>query len=143
MKISETGLHLIKSFEGLKLTAYLCPANVWTIGYGTTKGVKAGQAITAAKADELLAADVRQFEDAVNDAVTVNLTQGQFDALVAFAYNVGAQALRKSTLLKLLNAGDAAGAAKQFSRWNKAGGKVLTGLVRRREAERKLFEGNA
>ena len=143
MMISETGLHLIKSFEGLKLNAYLCPANVWTIGYGTTKGVKAGQAITAAKADELLAADVRQFEDAVNKAVTVPLTQGQFDALVSLTYNIGAAAFRASTLLKLLNAKDYAGAAKQFARWNKANKKVLTGLVRRREAERQLFEGKA
>jgi lysozyme len=143
MKTGQAGLHLIKTFEGLKLSAYLCPAGVWTIGYGTTKGVKPGQAITAAKAEELLAADLRKFEDTVNTAVAVPITQGQFDALVSLAYNIGSGAFRASTLLRLLNAGDYAGAAKQFDRWNKAGKKVLAGLTRRRAAERQLFEGKA
>ena len=141
MKLSTAGLALIKEFEGLKLNAYLCPANVWTIGYGTTAGVKAGQAITEARADELLRADVAQFERGVFDAVKVPLTQGQFDALVVLAYNIGLGAFRTSTLLRMLNKGAYADAAKQFDRWNRGGGKVLAGLTRRRAAERKLFEG--
>jgi lysozyme len=143
MKTGPAGLHLIKTFEGLKLNAYKCPAGVWTIGYGTTKGVKPGQAITAAKAEELLAADLRKFEDTVNTSVAVPITQGQFDALVSLTYNIGSGAFRASTLLRKLNAKDYAGAAEQFPRWNRAGGKVLAGLTRRREAERKLFEGKA
>jgi lysozyme len=143
MKTGPAGLHLIKTFEGLKLNAYRCPAGVLTIGYGTTAGVKPGQAITAAKAEELLAADLRKFEDTVNTSVAVPITQGQFDALVSLAYNIGSGAFRASTLLRKLNAKDYAGAAEQFPRWNRAGGKVLAGLTRRREAERKLFEGKA
>lgn len=141
MKTSQRGVDLIKTFEGLKLTAYLCPANVWTIGYGTTRGVQKGMTITAAEAERLLRADLAVFEAGVSKAVKVPLEQHEFDALVSFAYNVGLGAFQKSTLLRLLNAGDKAGAAKQFDRWNKAGGKVLAGLTRRREAERKLFEG--
>jgi lysozyme len=143
MKTSQAGIDLIKTFEGIKLNAYLCPANVWTIGYGTTRGVKAGQVISAAKAEELLREDVREFERGVTEAVKVPLAQHQFDALVAFTYNVGLGAFRTSTLLRLLNKGEVAAAAGQFARWNKAGGKVLAGLTRRREAERKLFEGKA
>lgn len=141
MKTSQRGLDLIKQFEGLKLTAYLCPANVWTIGYGTTKGVTKGMTITAQRAEELLREDVAAFERGVSAAVRVPLEQHEFDALVSFAYNVGLGAFRTSTLLRLLNAGDKAGAAKQFDRWNKAAGKPLAGLTRRRAAERKLFEG--
>jgi lysozyme len=143
MKTSSAGLELIKTFEGLKLNAYLCPANVWTIGYGTTRGVKAGQAVSAVKAEELLREDVREFERGVTEAVKVPLAQHQFDALVAFTYNVGLGAFRTSTLLRLLNKGEYSQAAGQFARWNKAGGKVLAGLTRRREAERQLFEGKA
>lgn len=141
MKTSQRGIDLIKTFEGLKLTAYVCPAGVLTIGYGTTKGVTKGQTITAAEAERLLRADLAVFEAGVSKAVKVPLEQHEFDALVSFAYNIGLGALGKSTLLRLLNAGDKAGAARQFERWNKAGGKVLAGLTRRREAERKLFEG--
>jgi lysozyme len=143
MTISDDGLALIKSAEGLRLSAYLCPANVWTIGYGTTRGVKAGQAISAIKAEELLREDVRQFERAVSEAVDVPITQGQFDALVSLVYNIGTGAFKKSTLLRLLNQSRYAEAAAQFARWNKGGGKVLPGLVKRRAAERKLFEGTA
>lgn len=143
MKTGQAGLHLIKTFEGLKLNAYLCPAKVWTIGYGTTKGVEPGMAITAAKAEELLSDDLRRFEDTVNTSVAVPITQNQFDALVSLAYNIGSGAFRASTLLRKLNAKDYAGAAEQFPRWNKANRKVLAGLTRRREAERKLFEGKA
>lgn len=141
MTTSQRGIDLIKTFEGLKLTAYRCSAGVLTIGFGTTRNVKPGQTITAAEAERLLRDDLREFERGVRAAVKVPLEQHEFDALVAFVYNVGLGAFRKSTLLRLLNAGDKAGAAKQFGRWNKAGGRVLAGLTRRREAERKLFEG--
>lgn len=141
MQISKAGLDLIKQFEGLYLKAYRCPAGVPTIGYGHTAGVAMGQTITEQHADEYLRRAVRMFERAVERVVKVPLTQGQFDALVSFAFNLGAGALQSSTLLRLLNSGDYAGAADQFGRWTKAGGRVLPGLVRRREAERRLFEG--
>ena len=140
MQISKAGLDLIKQFEGLYLKAYRCPAGVPTIGYGHTAGVAMGQTITQQQADDYLRRDVRQFERAVARLVSVPLTQGQFDALVSFAFNLGEGALAQSTLLRLLNAGDYAGAAAQFDRWNKADGRVLPGLVRRRAAERALFE---
>ena len=140
MQISKAGLDLIKEFEGLYLKAYRCPAGVPTIGYGHTAGVAMGQTITQQQADDYLRRDVRQFERAVERQVSVPLTQGQFDALVSFAFNLGEGALAQSTLLRLLNAGDYAGAAAQFDRWNKASGRVLPGLVRRRAAERALFE---
>jgi lysozyme len=140
MRISDNGLELIKSFEGLYLKAYLCPAKVWTIGYGHTGNVKPGDVITRQQADELLRQDVEEFVAIVNTAVKVPLTQNQFDSLVSFVYNVGADAFRKSTLLRKLNAGDYAGAAQEFDRWNKARGVVLPGLVKRRKKERELFE---
>lgn len=140
MKISDKGLNLIKEFEGLKLTSYLCPANVWTIGYGSTgPHVKEGMTITEQEAEELLKEDVSKFEECVNHAVEVDLTQEEFDALVSFAFNVGCGAFMGSTLLRLLNAGNKQAAAQQFPRWNKGGGKVLAGLARRRAAERALF----
>ena len=140
MQTSQRGIDLIKSFEGLRLSAYRCPADIPTIGYGTTSGVKIGDTITKERAEELLREDVRRFEDQVLRLVKVPLTQGQFDALTSFVYNLGAGNLSNSTLLRLLNAGDYAGAAAQFERWNKAGDKTLAGLVRRRAAERALFE---
>ena len=142
MHTSQRGLDLIKSFEGLRLSAYKCPADVWTIGWGTTAGVTPGQTITKERAEELLREDVKRFEAQVLRLVKVPLTQGQLDALTSFVYNLGAGNLSNSTLLRLLNAGDYKGAAAQFDRWTKAGGKVLAGLVRRRAAERALFEGN-
>ncbi|WP_312723966.1 lysozyme [Stutzerimonas kunmingensis] len=142
MHISETGLALIRQFEGLRLRAYRCPAGIATIGYGSTAGVQMGQTITAERAEELLREDVRQFEAAVSRLVKVPLTQGQYDALVSFAFNLGAKALGDSTLLRLLNAGDYAGAGGQFGRWVYASGKKLSGLVKRRAAERALFEGD-
>jgi len=141
MRTSENGLALIRQAEGLRLRAYKCPAGVWTIGYGTTAGVKEGLVITKERAEELLREDVKRFEDQVMRLVKVRLTQGQFDALVSFIYNLGAGNLSNSTLLRLLNAGDYKGAAAQFDRWTKAGGKELAGLVKRRAAERALFEG--
>lgn len=144
MQISENGIALIKRFEGCSLTAYRCPAGVLTIGFGWThavdgKPIRPGMTIDQATADRLLKAGLVSFENDVLKIVKVKLTQGQFDALVSFAYNVGSRALSTSTLLKKLNAGDYKGAADQFLRWNKAGGKVLKGLTRRREAERELF----
>lgn len=142
--ISKVGIDLIKSFEGCYLKAYKCPAGVWTIGWGTTEpidGVKPheGMVITQKQADELLIKNLKGYENAVNEYVTYSINQNQFDALVSFAYNCGNGALKTSTLLKKLNAGDVHGAANEFLRWNKANGKVLNGLTRRREAERKLF----
>lgn len=130
---------LIKSFEGLELEAYLCPADIWTIGYGHTGDVKEGDTITKAEAGDLLDKDLEKFRSGVNRCVKVPLNENQFGALVSFAYNVGIGSLQSSTLLKLLNAGDYDAAADQFPRWNKSGGKVLTGLTRRREAERAVF----
>lgn len=141
MRTSKNGLALIRQAEGLRLRAYKCPAGVWTIGFGTTAGVKEGQVITKERAEELLRDDVKRFEDQVLRLVKVPLTQGQLDALVSFTYNLGAANLGNSTLLRLLNAGDYKGAAAQFDRWTKAGGKELPGLVKRRAAERALFEG--
>lgn len=139
MKISQKGIEVIKKFEGCKLEAYKCPAGVWTIGYGTTKGVSAGMKITKEKAEELLKVDVEKFEKSVLKLVKVDLNQSQFDALVSFAYNLGEGNLSSSTLLKMLNNKDYYGASQEFIRWNKAGGKVLNGLIRRRETERNLF----
>ncbi|WP_425056699.1 lysozyme [Pseudomonas abyssi] len=140
MRVSQQGLALIKEHEGLRLDAYLCPAKVWTIGYGHTGGVQNGQRITAGEAERLLLADLQRFEQAVNLGVKVPLTQGQFDALASFAFNVGVGAFRESTLLRLLNHGDYQGAARQFDRWVYGGGQVLPGLVNRRADERALFE---
>ena len=145
MNISKIGIDLIKSFEGCYLKAYKCPAGVWTIGWGTTEpinGVKPheGMSITQQQADDLLVKNLKSYENSVNKYVTyTNLNQNQFDALVSFTYNCGAGALQKSDLLKKLNKGDIQGAADELLRWNKANGKVLNGLTRRREAERKLF----
>ena len=140
MKPSDACVEFVKSFEGFSPTAYMCSAGVWTIGYGTTENVIPGDTITEAEAKNLLAVDMLEAADAVADLVDVDLTQQQFDALVSFVYNVGREAFRNSTLLRLLNDGNYAGAAAQFERWNKAGGKVIAGLSRRRKAEREMFE---
>ena len=143
MKISDAGLSLIKSFEGCKLKAYPDPGtggDPWTIGFGHTgKEVVPGLTITQDDADAYLKNDVQDFEECVEGALLVDVTQNQFDALVCFAYNVGCKALSGSTLLKLLNNGDTDAAAQQFTKWNKAGGQVMAGLTRRREAEKALF----
>ena len=146
MKTSPKGIALIKSAEGLRLKAYPDPGTgglPWTIGYGSTSGVTRNMVITEAQAEQMLAADLVRFERIVERAVQVPLNQDQFDALVSFTYNVGEGNFTKSTLLRKLNAGDTAGAAEQFSRWVHAGGKVLSGLVKRRAAERALFLGIA
>ncbi len=137
--ISQKGIDLIKRWEGFRSNAYLCPGNVWTIGYGHTKNVYQGMCISKAQAEELLKSDLRYFENAVRKFVTVKLNQAQFDALVSFTFNVGVYAFKKSTLLRLVNQGDFLGAAKQFGRWVNANGKKLPGLVKRREDEKKLF----
>ena len=138
-RINEIGLNLIKDFEGLRLNAYQDAVGVWTIGYGHTSTAYPGQRITTTQATALLRQDVANFENAVTRAVRVPITENQFAALVSFAYNVGSGALNSSTLLRKLNAGDTFGAANEFLRWNRAGGRVLAGLTRRREAERSLF----
>jgi lysozyme len=138
--INDTGLLLLKSSEGCELHAYQDAVGVWTIGYGHTgSDVHPGQTITQADADTLLEADLKCFEVAVNNLVSHDLTSNQFAALVDFAYNEGAGALAGSTLLRLLNAGDVAGAADQFAAWDEAGGEVLPGLVARRAKEKELF----
>ena len=141
MKTSQKGIDLITKFEGFRARAYKCPAGVWTIGYGHTKGVKAGQSVTLEGAQDLLRQDLKNFEDWVSKLVKVELTQGQFDALVSFCFNLGPGALDSSTLLKLVNQQKFALAADQFKRWNKAGGVELSGLTKRRAAERELFVG--
>ena len=141
MEISQEGLALIKKFEGCELKAYRCAANVLTIGYGSTKGVKEGDSITQEDADKLLMHEIKEYEGYVNDLVEVDLEQNQFDALVSWVFNLGPAKLKSSTLLKVLNAKDYEGVPAQIKRWNKAGGKVLQGLVRRREAEALLFTG--
>lgn len=144
-KIAKPGLELIKSFEGLRLKSYLCPAKIATIGYGTTKypnGKKVSLGdpeITELQAAEYLEHEINEKAAGVEKYVTVAINQNQFDALVSFAYNLGVGALQKSTLIRLLNAGDVSGAAEQFLRWTKASGKELPGLLRRRQAERSLF----
>ena len=141
MNISQEGLSLIKMFEGCELEAYKCAANVWTIGYGSTDGVKEGMEISQERAEMLLLEDVEVFEESVNKLVEVPLEQNQFDALVSWTFNLGSTNLKNSTLLKVLNDKDYEGVPAQIKRWNKAGGKVLQGLIRRREAEALLFEG--
>lgn len=141
MQIGRKGLELIKSFEGCRLEAYICPAGVPTIGYGHTHGVRLGQIISQKQADDLLLEDLDQFVKAVNRLVIVPLNQNQFDALVSFVFNIGIGAFTSSTLLRLLNQRAYNEAADQFKRWNKGGGKVLKGLVRRRQAEEDLFRG--
>ena len=147
MKISMKGVSLIAEFEGFKGSPYLCPAGVATIGFGSTRYADGkavsmqDNAISVGEAKQLLADTLGQYEAAVGKAVTAGITQNQFDAAVTLCYNIGAGAFSGSTLVKKLNAGDVNGAAEQFLVWNKGAGKVLPGLVRRREAERKLFAG--
>lgn len=144
MSAQEVALGLIKPFEGCKLRAYRCPAGVWTIGWGATgPDIVEGLVWTQAQADARLAQDVSKFLAGVRAAVKEPATDGQLGAMTSLAYNIGLAAFRKSTLLRLFNAGDVRGAAAQFARWNKAGGKVLPGLTRRRAAECAAFGGLA
>ena len=147
MRTSPAGLDLIKAHEGYRSKAYLCPAGVWTIGYGHTRGVKPGMTCTKEQAHEWLMEDVKGSEHAVLYLVKSPLTQGQFDALVSFVFNLGGGALEQSTLLRRLNEGNYAAAADQFPRWNKARDpdtgilRELNGLTARRADERALFMG--
>jgi len=141
MRINERGLALIERFEGVRLRAYKCPAGVWTIGYGHTgPDVCEGLEISLPRAGELLATDCRRFEEAVSRLVTATMNQSQFDALVSLTYNIGEGALRRSTLLRLVNADPSDPAIRrEFLRWDKAAGATLPGLTRRREAEAELY----
>lgn len=142
-KTSAAGIALIVRFEGERLAAYLCPAGVWTIGVGHTgPDVRPGLRIARDRSRALLMQDLARFEQAVARLAPV-ATQAQFDALVAFAFNVGSDALAGSTLLRKHKAVDYAGAAAEFARWNKAGGKALPGLTARRAAEARLYRGQA
>ena len=141
MNISQEGLALIKKFEGCELKSYRCSAEVLTIGYGHTKGVEEGQEITQEEAEEMLSSELEEYEGYINDLVECELEQCQFDALVAWVYNLGPSNLKSSTLMKRLNSNDLKDVPNQLKRWNKAGGKILQGLVRRRKAEALLFEG--
>jgi GH24 family phage-related lysozyme (muramidase) len=139
VKISQAGLDLIKSFEGLRLEPYYCSSRVLTIGYGSTgPHVKEGMKITKEEAEKLLLKDVSRFEDGVNKLINIPLTQQQFDALVSFAFNCGIGALEESTLRRRLNSGEDPNtvAREELKRWTNDG---LTGLVRRRKAETDLF----
>lgn len=140
-RIGPKGFALIKSFEGLRLQAYPDPATggePWTIGYGHTSGVKRGDVITEAVADAFLLTDLARFEKSVNRLFPTT-TQNQFDALVSLCFNVGEGNLEGSTIRKKHNAGDYAGARGEFARWNKAAGKEMAGLTRRRAAEALLY----
>lgn len=149
MNLGSAGEKLIKEFESCRLKAYLDGGGVWTIGWGHTgREVVDGLVWTQDQADATFWSDVVEFEEGVKRLVTATINQNQFDALVSFAYNVGldedadtkAEGLGDSTLLKKLNAGDYAGAAAEFLKWNKDNGQVVAGLTRRRTAEKKLFE---
>jgi len=150
MNISKEGLSLIKKFEGCPQKdgmahQYFCAANVSTIGYGSTKlngkAIPVGAKISMEEAEALLLHEMEEYEGYIDSLVEVHLHQYQFDALVAWVFNLGPSNLKASTLLKVLNSGDIDSVPAQFKRWNKAGGKVLEGLIRRREAEALLFEG--
>ena len=145
MKTSANGIAVIKHFEGCRLNAYPDPATggaPWTIGYGHTGAeVKPGLVWSQAQADNALVLDLAKFEKGVSAVVNVQLTQGQFDALVSFSYNLGLGNLQSSTLLAMVNARDFQGASMQFIRWNKAAGKVMRGLTKRRAAESAIFNG--
>lgn len=143
MRYSSNGLRLTESFEQCRLVAYQDSKGVWTIGWGHTRGVKAGDTCTQAQADAWLMEDVQEAVDAVNRLVKVSLTQAQFDALVDFTFNAGVGNFASSTMLRLLNAGDAAGAEDQFARWDMCGGAHLAGLARRRAAEAGMFDGDS
>ena len=140
MRTGRDGVELIRHFEGCRFDAYLCPAGVWTIGYGHTAGVKEGDSIDQEAAEAFLIEDLETFERAVTRLVEVPLTQQQFDALVSWTFNLGAGNLAESTLLKKLNNYQYAEVPEQMMRWVRAGGKVLDGLVRRRAAEAALFQ---
>ena len=139
-QINQAGLDLIKSFEGLRLKAYRCPAGIWTVGYGHTgPDVRPNTHITQQEAEALLKGDLDKFEAGVEKAVGPNTTDNQFAALVSLAYNIGLGAFLRSTVLRQHRAGNHKLAAAAFLMWVKGGGRTLPGLVRRRAAERALY----
>lgn len=139
MMVNAEGITLIKQWEGLKLAAYRDIGGIWTIGYGHTATAREGMTITKAEAEKLLADDLRDFEEGVSKAVEVPLSENQFAALVAWTYNVGIGAMRKSTLIRRLNAGDYAAVPAELAKWNKVRGKPVRGLANRRAAEAGLW----
>jgi len=145
MKTGAAGLEVIKSFEGWSATPYLCPADIPTIGYGSTWGMNGKRitmkhrAITKPEGDDLVRRELGHIERAIDVLITASLNQNQYDALVSFAYNLGTGNLQASTLRRKINLEDYDGAADEFPKWRKAGGRVLPGLVRRRAVERELF----
>lgn len=141
MRTSDEGISLIRHFEGCSLDAYLCPAGVWTIGYGHTHGVKEGDVIDQEAAEALLIEDLEEFEGYVNSMTEIALKQNEFDALVSWTFNLGPTNLKTSTMLNRINYGPLSDVPYQMQRWNKAGGKVLAGLTKRRAAEAALWEG--
>ncbi len=142
MRTSEQGKDFIKACEGCCLSTYKCPGGKLTIGYGHTGAdVSAGMEIDLERAEELFATDLACAESHVKRLVAVELTQGQFDALVSFAFNLGVRRLSRSTLLHKLNLGDYTGAANEFERWVYSGGKICAGLQKRRMAEKEMFLG--
>jgi len=138
-QVNQDGINLIKEFEGLRLTPYLCPSRIWTIGYGHTRTVYDGMRITKEQAELLLQEDLRLFERAVARLVTAPLNDNQFSALVCFAFNVGVGNLESSTLLRLLNRGWYEQVPAQLMRWDHANGEVMGGLARRRATEAQLW----
>ena len=144
MNISQVGISLIKSYEQLRLHAYLpTPNDVPTIGWGSTKGVKMGDVIDADEANDKLLSDLHEAEDCIAAHVDVDLSQGQYDALCSLIFNIGCGAFKGSTIRSLINAGQFLAAQKQFIRWNKQAGKELAGLTRRRTEETELFRSIA
>lgn len=146
MKTSDAGIALIKRWEGERLTAYLCPAGVWTIGVGHTSAMGdpapvSGMRITSEEASSILRRDLGRIEKDVDAAVTVPLNQRQFDTLVSFVFNVGISAFRKSTLLKKLNAGDYQAVPNELMKWTRVNGQLNQGLVNRRKAEADYWRG--
>ena len=144
MKIGPQGIALIQSYERCKLRAYKpTPNDVWTCGWGSTKGVTQDTVWTQEEADARFLNDVEWVEACINDAVKVPLTQQEFDSVCSLCFNIGCKAFKGSTLLALLNASDYDGASLQFARWDKQAGQVLAGLTRRRADEARLFEATA
>ena len=145
MHINERGIQIVKSFEGISLKPYLCPANVWTVGYGATRSSTGGpidldmEPITEAEAETLLIRDLESSEGWVSRLIKTALTENQYSALTSFTFNVGCSALMRSTLRMKLNRREVQNAADEFPKWRIAGGRILAGLVRRRAAEQALF----
>lgn len=142
MRTSKKGIELLKRFEGFMPEAYRCPAGVLTIGYGHTSGVREGDRVTEEEAEKLLRSDLMDAEEDVERLVRVPLTQNQFDALVSFVYNVGMGSFFSSTLLKKINNDpNDPTIPDEFRKWVKAAGETLPGLVKRRDAEAKMYAG--